>query len=72
MDERKSRIEVGYGLEPIIPDLLAARILDNELKPQFRNQQYSVGLGATVKAISELVEKNEPADRDALANQRPN
>src|SRR5262249_48934268 len=66
MDEHKSRVEVGYGLEPIIPDVLAARILDHELRPRFRQQQYAEGLLATVNQLSELVERNEPADRAAL------
>jgi uncharacterized protein len=67
MDERKSRIEVGYGLEPIIPDVLAGRILDHQLRPRFREQKYAEGLSAAVNALCELVEKGEPADREALA-----
>jgi uncharacterized protein len=67
MDERRARIEVGYGLEPIIPDVLAGRIIDNQLRPQFREQRYAAGLSAAVNALVELVEKGEPADRTALA-----
>jgi uncharacterized protein len=67
MDERKSWVEVGYGLEPIIPDAQAVRILDHELRPRFRQQQYAAGLTAAVDALVELVEKGEPADRAALA-----
>lgn len=70
MDERKSRIEVGYGLEPIIPDVLAGRILDHQLRPQFRQQKYAAGLSAAVNAVCELVEKGEPADRKALAAEK--
>jgi uncharacterized protein len=67
MEDRKSRIEVGYGLEPIIPDVLAGRILDHQLRPRFREQKYAEGLTAAVNALCELVEKGEPADRKALA-----
>jgi uncharacterized protein len=67
MQEHQSRIEVGYGLEPIIPDILAGRILDQQLKPQFRAGQFGAGLLAAVNATSDLVEKGEPADREALA-----
>ena len=67
MDERRSWVEVGYGLEPIVPDVLAVRILDHQLRPRFRQQQYAEGLTAAANALIELVEKGEPADREALA-----
>ncbi len=72
MDEHLSRIEVGYGLEPIIPDVLAARILHHELRPRFRRQQYAEGLSAAVNALCELVERGEPADREALKDRNAN
>jgi uncharacterized protein len=61
VDDRQMRIEVGYGLEPIVPDALAGRIVQNQLRPNFRNQQYAAGLTAAVNALSELVENGEPA-----------
>jgi uncharacterized protein len=70
IDDRKARIETGYDIEPIIPDLLTVRILETKLAPQFRDKHFAAGLKDTVAAISELVEKAEPADRNALA--RPN
>jgi uncharacterized protein len=72
MQEHKSRIEVGYDLEPIIPDVLAGRIIDQQLRPQFRAGQYGAGLLAATNALVELVEKGEPADRAALAAPRNN
>ena len=36
MNERAMRIEVGYGLEPVLPDILAGRIIDNDLRPRFQ------------------------------------
>jgi uncharacterized protein len=71
IDDRKARIETGYDIEPIIPDMLTVRILESKLAPQFRDKQFAAGLNDTVAAITELVVKGEPADRDALANQRP-
>jgi uncharacterized protein len=61
IEDRKARIEVGYGLEPILPDALAGRILDEELFPAFRQQRYADGLNAAVARIALIVEKNEPA-----------
>jgi len=37
--DRKMRIEVGYGLEGKLTDLLAGRIIDNEIKPLFKRVQ---------------------------------
>jgi uncharacterized protein len=61
IQDRKARIEVGYGLEPILPDALAGRILNEQLFPAFRQQRYADGLTAAVNRIIEIVEKNEPA-----------
>ena len=63
LDDRKARIEVGYGLEPVLPDALAGRILQQQLFPAFKQQQYGSGLTAAVNRIAEIVEKNEPAPR---------
>src|SRR5207247_10289359 len=64
MQDRKARIEVGYGLEPILPDALAGRILDEQLFPAFKQQRYADGLTAAVNRIVEIAERNEPAPAD--------
>ena len=61
IQDRKARIEVGYGLEPILPDALAGRILNEQLFPAFKQQHYADGLTAAVDRIVLIVEKNEPA-----------
>ena len=63
IDDRKARLEVGYGLEPVLPDSLAGRVLDQQLFPAFREQRYAAGLTAAVERIAEIVEKGEPAPR---------
>jgi len=70
MQEHKSRIEVGYDLEPIVPDILAGRIIDQQLRPQFRAGQFGPGLLAATNALVDLVEKGAPADRKALEADR--
>jgi uncharacterized protein len=50
-DDRKMRIEVGYGLEGAIPDSVAARILNNELRPRFRSGDFTGGITAAVQAL---------------------
>src|SRR5512139_1419313 len=50
-EERKVRIEVGYGLEPVITDGRAGRILDDEVVPEFREGNYEQGIINGVRAI---------------------
>jgi uncharacterized protein len=45
------RIETGYGLEGALPDQLAARILDNEVRPRFRAGDWAGGLEAGIDGI---------------------
>ncbi len=47
----KMRIEVGYGLEGALPDVLAKQIIDNEIAPSFKAGNYDAGLTAGVNAI---------------------
>jgi len=53
--ERKVRIEVGYGLEGKLTDLLAGRIIDQEITPHFKNGDFDRGIVAGVASISEAV-----------------
>jgi len=53
MEDRKSRIEVGYGLEGRITDAISRRILADDLKPAFKEGKYLTGLDkATTHIIS--------------------
>ncbi len=49
--DRKSRIEVGYGLEGALPDITAKHILDDELAARFRTGDFAGGLEAAIDAI---------------------
>lgn len=50
-EERKARIEVGYGLEGAIPDGKAGRILDEQLIPSFKEGRFDEGIGLAYKSI---------------------
>lgn len=50
-DERKVRIEVGYGLEGVLPDVVCFRIIRLEMTPRFREGNYDDGVTAGVDAI---------------------
>ena len=60
-DDRQMRIEVGYGLEPAITDAKSRRILDDVMRPRFREGDFDGGVETAVKAISGLVRGDENA-----------
>jgi uncharacterized protein len=51
VDDRKMRIEVGYGLEGALPDIRAASIVEDHAKPRFREQDYAGGVEAAADQI---------------------
>ncbi len=51
-DDRKMRIEVGYGLEAKLTDAQSRRILDDVVRPAFRNGDFGGGIDAGVDAIT--------------------
>lgn len=52
--EREMRIEVGYGLEGAIPDVMAGRIVREILTPNFKRSDYYEGLDRATSAIIQL------------------
>ena len=50
-NDRKMRIEVGYGLEGALPDALAGSIIRNEVAPYFRQNDYYSGVKSGLDAI---------------------
>lgn len=49
--EHKIRVETGYGLEGAIPDVTAKAIIDNDIAPYFREENYYRGLDNAVNSI---------------------
>jgi uncharacterized protein len=60
-DERRMRIEVGYGLEGILTDAQSGRIIDHLMAPRFREGDFNGGVGAAVDAVSSAI-RGEPVD----------
>ncbi len=59
--EHNMRIEVGYGLEGILPDGLAGSIMREDVLPQFGRGDYQGGIVRGVERIATIIRKNEPA-----------
>lgn len=54
-NDRKMRIEVGYGLEGAIPDAIAKRIVSDVMAPYFRQGDFAGGLNAAVDQLMSLI-----------------
>ncbi len=57
--DRKYRIEVGYGLESIIPDSLAGTLARQYLVPYFRRGEYTEGVLQTAAVLMETIAKSQ-------------
>jgi uncharacterized protein len=68
VQDRRVRLEVGYGLEPVITDAVAAQIIRESIAPRFREQRYAAGLEAAVEVVYARIETRgvPPAPRHAL------
>jgi len=72
VDDHKARIEVGYGLEGILPDGLTGAIQDRDMVPYFKKGDYDGGIARGSLAIASVIAKDsgvalsgEPAESDA-------
>jgi uncharacterized protein len=78
-NERKVRIEVGYGLEPVMTDALASVIINQTILPEFKAGDMAGGIVAGAQAIGEQmklpleaaeVRAKEQIDKSAASNNR--
>ena len=53
-DDRKLRIEVGYGLEGVMPDAIARRIIREVITPRFRSGDFAGGIEAGVDTMLKI------------------
>lgn len=51
LGDRKITIQTGYGMEGALPDAITKRIIENEIKPNFKQERYFEGLNAATNAI---------------------
>ncbi len=60
-NDRQVRIEVGYGLEDEIPDLVANDIIENHMVPEFKKGNFGSGISRAVNQIATRVGSSPPS-----------
>lgn len=68
-NDRKLRIEVGYGLEGTLTDVLCSRIIRNEITPSFKQGNFSLGVERGVDAIIGSIQGTYKATEDNSNNE---
>jgi len=62
--DRKIRIEVGYGLEGVLPDALAKRIIKNEIAPELKKDNYYDGIVNGINSIIKVTKGEYSREED--------
>lgn len=63
VEEKKVRIEVGYGLEGTVTDAFSSRVIREQIAPRFQQGDYAGGLNAAADAlIARISSKEAPVD----------
>ena len=63
--EHQARIETGYGMEGVLPDILAKQIIDERMIPFFKNNDYYAGFDNAVDAVIKAAAGEYKADPNA-------
>ena len=67
VEDRRTRIEVGYGLEGVLPDVVAGRIIRQSMVPHFRRGDFETGVLAGARQIADRL---TPGGADAAPDGR--
>jgi len=59
-NDKRMRIEVGYGLEGVLTDITSRRIIAEDIAPQFSKGNFAAGIDAGVDRIIKVVDAGEP------------
>ncbi len=70
-DDRKVRIEVGYGLEGKLTDLLSGRIIRDEISPAFKAGQFDAGFVRAVDVLIAVAQGEYKAKPQAKRGSKP-
>jgi uncharacterized protein len=67
LEERRIWVEVGYGLEPLLPDARVGRVLDESVTPFFRNEDYSGGLASGAMRFADIIARDSGVQLSGLS-----
>jgi uncharacterized protein len=59
--DRKIRIEVGYGLEPVIPDAIASRVINEVMVPRIQAGQPDEAVTSAIDSLTRVIDKQSGA-----------
>ncbi|MDZ4713075.1 MAG: TPM domain-containing protein, partial [bacterium] len=65
-DDRKIRLEVGYGLEGVLTDATSSSIIRNIITPEFKKNNYYEGIDKGVDAIISAIKGEYAADKNSV------
>lgn len=65
LNDRRIQILTGYGLEGVLPDIINHQIIENQIKPQFKQQQYAQGLNDALTEIDRILSQDPEVAQQA-------
>ena len=68
VNDRRIQILTGYGLEGVIPDIVASRIIRNQITPYFKQGQYAQGIQAGLNEIERVLNLDPEIAQQAAAD----
>jgi uncharacterized protein len=71
VQDHKMFLQVGYGLEGVLPDALCKRIIDEQITPRFKAGDFDGGLTAGVQAIIAATKGEYKGTGTTVADSRP-
>ena len=72
LEDRVVRIEVGYGLEPVITDIESAHIINDILVPAFQDSRYDDGIGSAIEKITNDIKTGEAPETERTSRKLSN
>lgn len=69
IDDRRVTIQTGYGVEGAVPDAIAFRIINDDIKPAFARQNYFNGLDNATNSLMDYTKGEYKANRKKEGNE---